>query len=386
MESLFRHTGITISFYDTWAAYLINSDPVFRCETYTSYTHEISASGGYLSATITIPMNALDAEVWYDRGIGRRVKVFNHAGVCIWNGFVNEISVTLGASTLHVGPLSNIANLVGAKYSPVLDGQAGSEVDTTLVQDYNSTSLYGKWEKWISVGQAEEGVPEQVRDVFLADMAYPENSDELSIYSANTPTVTLACVGNLYWLMAYTYNNISESLDTLSNKLLLVLDADLNSVISHDYSYIEENNCLVSMYEMSNRFAWDVIKELLSIGNDTDDSRRMFGVYEDGLVKYSRMPYVIEYYHYLGDRSRKITTIDGATVPPWEVVPGKWLQVPDFLLGTAMTSLHFMKDDKRNKFLESVVYTSPNGLDLSGRRNDKLSQMLAKIAYSGGML
>jgi hypothetical protein len=368
--------------------YLINPDVIFRCEKYTSYTHEISASGGYISATITIPMNVLDAEVWYDKGIGRRVKVLDHAGNVIWNGFVNTIEVTGGASTLSVGPLSGIANLVGAKYSPVDwdNGTVGSETDSTLVQDYNSTSLYGKWEKWLSVGQAEEAAAETVRNTYLADMAYPYTSDDLSIYSANTPVVTLGCVGNLYWLMAYTYNNLSEGVDTLSNKLCLVLDADPNSVISHDYSYIEPNSYLVGINELGNRYAWDIIKELLSIGNDTDDSRRMFGVYDDGIVKYSRMPDVVEYYHYLGDRSRKITTSDGGIVPPWEVVPGKWLQVPDFLLGTSMTSLHFMKDDKRNKFLESVRYTSPNGLDLSGRRNDKLSQMLAKIAYSGGML
>ena len=221
MESLFRHTGITINFYDPWPLYSVNNEIVYKCEHYTSYTHEIGAMGGYLSATVEIPMTVADAKIWYEKGIGRRIKVFNHAGVCVWNGFVNDIDIRFGADTAHIGPMTNIGNIIGVMFTPVDfdNGTVGTETETTLVQDIYSQETYGKWEKWLSAGQAEETAAEQVRDVFLADMAYPKSTDDLSIYSGASPVVTLSCVGNLYWLTAYIYNNLSDGLDTLRKQL-----------------------------------------------------------------------------------------------------------------------------------------------------------------------
>jgi len=391
MESLFRQTGISINCYDPWAISTTSKEAVFECKNYSSYDHEIAAMGGFVSANITIPMKVLDAELWYEKGLGRRVKTFNQGGRVIWQGFVNEINVGNGASSLHVGPMSGIGNLVGAVFTPIdftyYPPVVGSETVTTLVPDEISQATYGKWEKWISAGQAEWAAAEQIRDVYLADMAYPQSSDyELSVMSKSNTSVTLTCVGDLYWLTAYIYNNLVDGVDTLLTKLQLILDADPNGVINHDYDYMEDNVYLVGLAENRNRYAWDIIKELLSLGNDTDDSRRLFGIYEDGLVRYSTIPTAVEYYHYLGDKSRKITTTDNALVPPWDVVAGKWLKVPDFMTLSAFNAPTSLKQDMRNKFLESVKYTAPYGLDLSGGRNDKLSQMLAKISYSGGYL
>lgn len=101
------------------------------------------------------------------------------------------------------------------------------------------------------------------------------------------------------------------------------------------------------------------------------------------------MPTAVEYLHRLGDPAQRVTTLENVTVYPWDVKPGKWLFVPDFLVGRARitaTRPAELRRDPRNKFIESVRYTAPWGLDMSGGKTDRLSQLLAKLTYNGGLL
>jgi len=391
MKSLYAHTGISMEFYNPVPLYNSVSDAVYKCERYRSYTHEIGAIGGFLNCGIGIPVNVDDAEVWYQKGLGRKVKSFNHHGKKIFQGFVNHLTISAGASSVSLGPLVNIGNIVGAKYTPIDYSEypptVGDETSTLAAEDETSQGMYGQWEKWIAIsGVAEEAAAEQVRDVFLKESAYPQsNDDTLSILGASTPDVTLNCVGDIYWLAAYIYNNLVGGNGFLSDKIKAILDADPNGVISSDYNFIEDNLYPVNLAEDEDRYALDIIKGLLALGNGVDDSRMLFGVYEEGLVRYSAIPTEIEYYHYLSDPSRKITTSDMALIPPWEILPGKWIQVPDFTYD-GIQVIGNLRSDKRNKFIDTVRFTAPNSVDLSGGKNDRLSQMLAKIAYSGGVL
>jgi hypothetical protein len=69
---------------------------------------------------------------------------------------------------------------------------------------------------------------------------------------------------------------------------------------------------------------------------------------------------------------------------PWMVRPGQWINVPDFLIGRNIPSTA-LNGDPRNKFIDSVRFTAPYTVDISGGANDTLSQMLTKISYSGGI-
>jgi len=388
MESLYKHTGISINFYNPQTIYASDKNVVYHSERYSSYVHELGAIGGFISAQTDMPLTVDDADIWYDKGLGRKVKAFNYNGDVIWQGFVNELTITAGPISSSRGPLVTIGNIVGGKYSPINPetGVVGSEVDTPLVQDTVSQGLYGKWEKWVSIGQAEEAAALQVRDVFLADMRFPKSRDDASVLNATSPVISLSCIGDVNWLSSYVYNNATMGLGYLSDKLKAILAADPNSVISTNYNYITDNLSLVVVTEDMDRFAIDIIKELLAIGNDTTDDRRIFGVFEEGLVIYGILPTTIEYYHYIGDVSRKILDTSKSVVFPWDVKAGKWLQISDFAAFSSNIIISNLQDDIRNRFLETVRYTAPYSLDLSAGRNDKLSQMLAKIAYSGGML
>lgn len=357
----------------------------------TSYAHETIAIGGYWTAQIVINLTLVQAEDWFENGLGRRIEVTNPAGVVVWEGFVNKVSVSAGALSEERGELVNVGNRDSAIYTPldasVYPPVSGTTTVTTIAEDTTSQTAYGIWEKVVSAGTTPHDNAEQVRDVFLAENSLPMTSGALTINpgSAQPPVITLDCLGYIYWLGAYIYNNATSGYDLLSDKLIDVLAADPNGVISTNYNSIEDNAFLTPTMENENRFAWDVIKELVALGNDTDDLRRLFGVYAERIVRYETQPETITYYHRLTEQGQYVTTPDGEIIYPWDVQPGKWLFVPDFLVGLPPDVID-LYNDPRAAFLESVRYSAPFNLDLSSGTSARLSQLLAKISYSGGLL
>lgn len=362
---------------------------------YTSYGHEILALGGYWTASLTLTVPLREAEKWYEEGLGVQIKVYNHVGYMIWEGFVNQVTLNAGAASEVRGPLMNLANRASSVYSPldvsVYPPVTGATTTTVIAENSESQALFGIIEKIISAGTATDANAEKVRDVYLEENAYPETSGELSLAPGNAQSavVTLDCLGNVHWLLAFVYNNYDTGVDYLSEKIKAILTADPNGVIATDFRNIAENLFLTPNMETESRFAWDILTELVALGNDADDTRRLFGVYADRMASYQPMPTTIEYLHRLGDPAQRVTTPDNVTVYPWDVLPGKWLFVPDFLVGRARvvaTAPSDLRKDPRNKFVESVRYTAPWGLDISGGKTDRLSQLLAKLTYNGGLL
>lgn len=362
---------------------------------YTAYNHEILAVGGYWTAQVTLTLPKRAAEKWFEEGLGVQVKVYNPQGQMVWEGFTNQVTLNAGALSEIRGPLLNIGNRVSATYAPldvsVYPPVTGSTTVTTINEDTSSQALYGIIEKITSAGTTTDENAEKVRDVYLEEYAYPETSGELSLAPGNAQAaqVTLDLLGHVHWLTAYVYNDFTAGFSYLSDKIKALLTADPNGVISTDFRNVADNLFLTPTLETDNRFAWDILQELVALGNDSDDTRRLFGVYANRLAAYAAMPTTVAYLHKLSDRAQRVTTPDKVTVWPWDVKPGKWLFVPDFLVGKPRVSTSTpaaLRKDPRNKFLESVRYTAPYGLDLSGGKTDKLSQLVAKINYTGGLL
>jgi hypothetical protein len=356
---------------------------------YTSYSHEIMANGGYWTANLVLNLSLLDAEDWYENGLGRDITVYDMAGTVVWQGFVNQITLNAGALSEIRGPLLSIGNRVSAVYTPldvsVYPPVSGTTTVTTIAEDTDSQAMYGIIEQVVSAGTTPQDNAEQVRDVYLEENKLPETSGQLSLNpgSGQNAAVTLELLGYIHWLEVYIYNSTGTGFDVISDKIIDILAADPNGIISTNYNEIEDNAFLTPVVEDRNRFAWDILTELIALGNDTDDTRRLFGVYADRIVKYNTQPQTIEYHHRLTDPAQRVTTPQGAIVYPWNVLPGKWLFVPDFLVGrpaeTSDVSL-----DPRNKFIESVSYSAPFSISLSGSKSDSLPQILAKITYTGG--
>jgi len=147
------------------------------------------------------------------------------------------------------------------------------------------------------------------------------------------------------------------------------------------YSKMENNGFLTSQYENTNRMAWDVMQQLVGVG-DVNDDRYTLGVYNDRLVTYAPIPSDTEYQHRIGSPNMRFERYgSGQEIMPWNVRPAKWSFLPDFLTGRSVSST--MRRDPRNVFIEQVVYTAPWSLQISGNRTGRLDQKLAKLGMRG---
>ena len=219
---------------------------------------------------------------------------------------------------------------------------------------------------------------EELRDAYLEENKLPETSQEFSISQATVPTLTLECLGYHHWLNKYVYDPAASGTVQIPTKLKAILAADPNAIFSTNYNNIADAAAyllLVPAAEEQIRFAKAIIDEMVAMG-DANDNRTFFAIYEDREAHYSAIPTEVEYYHYVTRQPTQISNIDNNPVMPWQVRPGKWMTMPDFLPGfKGPAELRF---DPRNVLIESVTYQSPLELTLNGKKVSKVSQLLAK--------
>lgn len=367
-------------------------DHLFDIQVFDSYNHEILANGGYWTAQIVRSMSIADAEEWYAKGLGRKVIVRTQDGKSVWQGIVNQVTLNAGATSEVRGPLLDICNRASAAYTPrdfsVYPPVDGTQTTTLIADDTGSQLDYGIFEKMISAGTTTEANADKARDVFLLERKLPKTTNTISLSpgQVNFPAVTIDCVGLSQMLAQYIYSFLTPGTSSyLTDKLMAILAFDPNALFNASTRNVEENLYLVNDLEDQQRMAWDIIQELIGLGHDTDDVRCLFGIYNDGHVFYNSMPTVISYIHKLSEQAQRLVSYDSAaTVYPWEILPGRWVNVPDFLIGRPVPSTN-LRSDPRNKFIESVRYTAPWTVELQCGDTDRLSQMLSKITYSGGI-
>lgn len=356
-----------------------------------SFSCEWLAVGGCWQASLSRSMNLQNAEDWYEKGLGREIKFFDQDGAWVWEGKVNKVSVNAGDITEVRGPLLDIVNRANCTYTPrdfsVYPPVDGSQTQTTILEDTLSQAQYGIVENVVSAGTCPEDTAVKVQAQYLNENALPKTEGQLSISpgSSQNPTVSIELIGKVQFMQRYIYEDTSTALSYLSDKIIAILAADPNNYISSNVNFIEENQYLVNDLEDKLRFAWDVMSELLTLGNDVNDNRRIFGLYENGVARYETMPTDIAYvYRLAGPQVITDYNIEGAIIRPWRIRPGRWITIPDFLIGRKIPSTS-LYGDPRNHFIESVKYTAPYQVDLSGGQTSRLAQMLAKITYSGGI-
>lgn len=353
------------------------------------YEHETAAVGGYLTARFDLVGDMVDVNDWFEHGIGRHVEVASPDLVIRWEGFVNSATVSAGQYGATRGPLVEIANRTGAFFNErdtsvdppvVIPGR-----ETIIVEDAGSQSVYGVWEKWVSAGETNMAGAEQTRDSFLRENAHPTADDpRIAFEAGGQVSVSVECLGYWAWMQGYPYQDVAGSgTVTAQTKVQSILAADPNGIFSVDYSHVDYNAYLAPRYENSNTPAWEVMKSLAAIG-DAADNRWLFGVYADRTAYYRQVPDVEKYQHRLSDPSQRLETIIGGEVAPWDIEPGEWIYLPDFLTGRGPAlTVADMRQDERYVFIESVRFRAPCSAEITGTRVGKLVQILAKRGVGG---
>lgn len=373
-----QETGLTMVVYDSLAsgkARVATLDVNMN-----TYSHTLSANGGFDSMNITLSDDRISIESWIERGVGSHIEVYNSEGVVVWEGFVNVVGANIGGLEVNVGPLMDIGNRVSVAYAPVdytfSPPLVGDTTVTTITENERSQNIYGIIEKIVNGGRVTDDNAELIRDTFLKERAYPETSSALKLGSNSQISLTLECLGYWYFTNAYVYNDTGSGAIQVDTRILEILEGNPNTDMFGDI-YIDSNNAIVPEESDEDKLAMAHLKELLALGG-ASDQRYTLGVYENRDVYYKEIPSVPAYKTTLSDQGQKILTYEGALVYPWDVRPSQWLFVSDVLAGRYTDETDYY-EDPRYIFIEQVEYNAPWGVTLTGNRIGTFDQIMARF-------
>ena len=233
---------------------------------------------------------------------------------------------------------------------------------------------------FLSGGVGNSGEMDAFRNVYLAERAWPQTSINFNLTESSEPAVRLECVGYVQLLEKQPYVQIVNSgTENASAKIENVLTANADGLYT-DFSNIQTNTIQVPQFENEQNTAWSVIKDTVARGDSSND-RWVFRVEGEQVPYYEPAPTAVEYTYRLAEVEPKIQAVGGGRILPWNVRPGKWVMVTDFLIGGDITDPLAL--DPRISFIESVRYSSVWGLQLNGSKETRLSQQMAKLGFGG---
>lgn len=355
----------------------------------SAYNHEIGANGGYLSASFTIGNFVDEVSDWLSYGLGRHIEVFDEFHVKVWEGFINQVAVNISGLSITRGPLMNIANRGKAIYQTIRYDTnppiGGNQAITDEVNFTTSQEKYGIFEDMVSIGEATLDMAEYLRNTYFQEKKEPETQTTVNIGAASSDvSIRIDCLGYYKILETYFYTNTSPITNEVdaNAKLLAVFAAQPNSIFSSIETYIESSSLTVGFFERGDRRASEIIADIVSFGNTTQD-RFICGVLNDRTIYYKQVPEDILYEYKINDNSKRVDLIGGVIQSYWSIQSGKWLTVPDILIGEEqLRTVKPLREDVRNIFLESVQYSTPYNLNLVGGKVVKMPQLFAQLGIA----
>jgi hypothetical protein len=351
-----------------------------------SYRHTIAVNIGYDNMQLTTTGGNDYIGDWLENGLGRRV-VATYGGTIIWEGFVNEVSARLGSSTITVGPLVGVVNRGSMVYkgvdfsvTPAITVPGGA-VKSQWYDNNDSQGKYGVFEGKITGGEGLADEMTQLLQTIVETTSWPELSQNINIGSSTELAVTVSCLGYGHMLdkFFYTQTALAGSYN-ISQKILDVISVDPNNIFSIFNTDVAVNTSQVEKYEDTDRTALAILKDLASQG-DSDYNRYVFGVFANRKLSYWNVT-DRETRYYMSIASNRISTADRALQQPWEILPGEWLNIIDIIPGRPAISKDFRSDPKM-LFIESVTYTAPYTVSLSGGRASTFKQKIESLGLGG---
>lgn len=355
----------------------------FTIHPVSGYGHSINAIGGFDTAEISFPAVVTDIEDWYENGILRDVAVFDEAGVVVFEGFVNTVSLKYSGRTIDIGPLTDIGNRVAVVYTPVYTGSttqppvSGGQTKTAFADNAASQARFGIVYRVVDGGECTDADALSIRDSYLAEMAFPQKNETFSAESGEI-SVTLKISGYSTFLSNTPYENANTTQYQYGSYVNALIVADPNSYFSTDLTKVQANTATLSIYNDGTRNCFDIIKSICSLG-DASDNRWTFGIYENRIAYYAVVPSVAEYNYKLSEGVRSLARDPGvAEFRPWAIRPAKWLKYVDFPIREKFLSTS-IRSDPQSVFIESVNFRAPFGLTINGGRVSSINQKLARL-------
>jgi hypothetical protein len=343
-----------------------------------SWQHEIAATGGYISANITMTGTIEFLNEWYVNGLGRHIVIKDHTLTTVWEGYVNRLIYNYGEQSFIFGPLSQVANRVKLIYTPFTDitvspPTTGAQTETTYAEDLPSQALWGIREAIITegnlivpatIGGGGADQATQTRDAKLEYLKSPERSQEIQYGGSVSPSIVLECLGYSGMLDMYTHTSAAAGFLTYTNKVKAIIASDPNSLFNSDQSLIETNALLTKALDRD-RTATEILNEIAGWGGASNE-HWMWGVTSDRKFYYMDAPALYDYIYSHGI----LYDYNHSRLHPWQVQAGRWIFYAD--KAGAGSSIGTTRDvDPQSAlygFIEHVAFTSPYQVQISGRR------------------
>lgn len=299
-----------------------------------SIADEIGFEGMRLSFVCT-PEEALE---WLVNGLMRSTVATGPDAEIIWEGYINEITATLGQERRSIS-LDDMANRLTVRYTTVL----GTPGTTGALSDAASQALYGVKDAVLSIDVSDAAEAGYYRSTELARSKNPPMSPTTDIATGDLGgvQVELNLVGwgtTLDWLL--TSNTSTTKTQTTAQLIsLLTIFVATNAFLSTSAANITASGINVSEYiapDTSYRAKFD---DLLKRGNGT--TPYTWGVYENRMLTAKpwagASPTTVGYQRFLGGAA--LYDGNGGEVSFWDARPNAMYQVVDLLdPGPVMTA------------------------------------------------
>ena len=344
------------------------------------YSHIIAANGGYKSASISMTMQQEEIEGWIENGLGRNITVYNEGQQPIWNGFVNDIEVSMADLTITLNCLGYIEWLKAYTYNSTTAATTtiNAAINAVLVADPNNiiSSDYTK------LTANTFSIPSYTNDdnlaldyinglVAMGDAAF--NRYLFGVYANQRAEYTVMPTVNEYIAQVSGLNVKRGPLLGIANKVAIVYSTVDTSVTPPAVGVRKKTAYAI---DIASQNKYGIIEKILSSGGSTDANATNI---RDTYIGDAHEP---ETTQTITINAGEITTPQGRVIEPWNVLPAKWAFIPNFMIGR-IPDTTAMRDDMRYLFIESLTFTAPYGLILTGAKISKLPQILGQLGLLG---
>lgn len=303
-----------------------------------SYSHTISATFGYESATVQFGATLAEALTWLDR-LFCGVIVFGADTWPCWEGYISGVSVEGGGRARSIS-LDTMANRVRVRYT--LRGLGTPQV-TAAASNSTSTAIYGTKDAVVSVGTTDSTAAVALRNAYLSDRALPRAQPASGIVAqpggvATDVTVTLTCAGwydTLGWVLTERADTSTEQTTTQVAALIGASNPGIGAInpfLSTTTTDIEASGVSDTRQIPADTTYRQKIEQLLAKGTSAGQ-RLAWGVYEGRRLTVKTWagatPSVVAYR--VRYSTAEVRDGNNAPVPPWRVRPDAIAEDEDFL-------------------------------------------------------
>jgi len=327
--------------------------------------YSITANVGFDRASFVLRGSPETLRAWFRAGLARDVTWTAPDGRQAWQGYINRMSLTIGASrrTRSLGDLANrIYYVYTALDTSTTPPTAGAQ--TTITQnDTDSQTQFGVKTTTISGGEKTATAATTDTAAILADSAqiWEDGSDKLR--GGGDPQLQVDLLGYAWMLDWFNYSNASGGTIDRDALIKLIIAADPNSILSTDLTRIDANTEEVEQYRDGSRSGWSLTQEVGQAG--ANSARWVAGVYENRKMIYKQSEGVDSTGAELTANKHSIITRSiydvgerffdraGRELQPWQIRPDR------LVLTTGLS--------RAPQYVEQVSFSAPVGLEIKSK-------------------